>query len=143
MRTDISDGIDLMATARESLLRDVLPALPADRRYVALMIANAMAIAVREADAGVPATNGEATELQRLLASVDAAPDDAALATAERLRTLRRAIKDAIRAGRFDAPAHAEALSAGLLETTRAWVAISNPKALRRVAGPPAPHRGS
>jgi hypothetical protein len=143
MMTDISNGIELMATARESLLRDVLPALPADRRYVALMIANAMAIATREADAGDPATKGEATTLERLLASVDAAPDVAALATAERLRTLRRAIKDAIRAGRFDVPPHAEALSAGLLETTRAWVAISNPKALRPVAGPSAPRRGS
>ena len=104
MMTDISDGIDLMATARESLLRDVLPALPADRRYVALMIANAMAIAAREADAGVPASNGEATELQRLLASVDATPDDAAanVAQGNQGRHPRRTVRrPGVRGGAF------------------------------------------
>ena len=45
---DISDAEDLMATARDALLNELLPALPKDRRYAALMIANAMAIAARE-----------------------------------------------------------------------------------------------
>lgn len=41
-------GEELLATARRVLLDDLLPALPADRSYEALMIANAMAIASRE-----------------------------------------------------------------------------------------------
>ena len=45
---DISDAADLMTTAREALLRDLLPALSGERRYAALMIANGMAIAARE-----------------------------------------------------------------------------------------------
>ena len=39
---DISDAEVLMATARDALLNELLPALPKDRRYAALMIANAM-----------------------------------------------------------------------------------------------------
>ena len=34
---DISDAADLMTTAREALLRDLLPALSGERRYAALM----------------------------------------------------------------------------------------------------------
>ena len=45
---DISDAADLMTTAREALLRDLLPALSGERRYAALMIAN-----------GMPAITGE------------------------------------------------------------------------------------
>lgn len=140
---DISDANDLLATARGSLLRDVLTALPADRRYVALMIANAMAIASRESEAGVGTADREAAALARLLASVKVSPDGAATAGAERLSALRRAMKEAIRAGRFDAPSHADALSTALLESTRAWVAISNPKALRPAAATRPTHDGS
>ena len=32
---DISDAADLMTTAREALLRDLLPALTGERRYAA------------------------------------------------------------------------------------------------------------
>jgi hypothetical protein len=43
---------DLLATARRVLLDSLLPALPADKTYDALMIANAMAIALREIKLG-------------------------------------------------------------------------------------------
>ncbi len=43
----------------------------------------------------------------------------------------------AIRAGDFDAPEHADALAAALDRTTRDWVAISNPKALRSDSATP------
>jgi hypothetical protein len=132
--TDISDADDLLAIARESLLRDVLPALPANRRYAVLMIANAMAIASREGEQGAVAAEGEAAELLRLLASIDGARDDLSAGTSDRLSRLRHAMKAAIREGRFDAPSLAAKLSAALLEATRAWVAISNPKALRPTA---------
>jgi hypothetical protein len=128
--SDIAGADDLIATARESLLRDVLPALPKDRRYAALMIANAMAIASREAIEGVAAAAWEAEQLGRLLARAGDA-QDGSHATPARLPALRQAMKEAIRAGRFDALSDADAISTSLLEVTRARVAISNPKALR------------
>ena len=45
---DRPNGADLLAVARRSLLDDVAPALKGQPRYVALMVANAMGIALRE-----------------------------------------------------------------------------------------------
>ncbi|NDP42144.1 MAG: hypothetical protein GZ089_05405, partial [Aromatoleum sp.] len=67
---DISDGEDLMATARDALLNELLPALPKDRRYAALMIANAMAIAARERRSGTDAARDEAGRLHDLLTGI-------------------------------------------------------------------------
>jgi hypothetical protein len=41
-------GAELLAVARRALLEELVPALPEDRRYQALMVANALAIAGRE-----------------------------------------------------------------------------------------------
>ena len=43
------EAADLLATAREVLLNDLLPALPPDKAFAARMVANAMAIAGRAA----------------------------------------------------------------------------------------------
>jgi hypothetical protein len=54
------DAADLLATAREVLLKELLPALPADKAFAARMVASAMALALREgaADtAALPAVN--------------------------------------------------------------------------------------
>jgi hypothetical protein len=103
---------DLLATAREVLLNDILPALPADKAFAARMIANAMAIAGREAaqDAG---WQQDATARMAALAG-----DASAFAAA-------------IRAGRFDpgTPGHAQA-AALLDDMTRARCAVSAPRAL-------------
>lgn len=124
--TDISDAADLMTTAREVLLRDLLPALPAQQRYSALMIANAMAIAAREHRLGADAARSEIARLRDLLA-------DASLpaAASDELPALRRMLAAAIRKGRFDAPAMAARLTHELTHAVQSWVAISNPKALR------------
>jgi hypothetical protein len=45
---DKPNGADLLALARRSLLDEVAPALKGQPRYVALMVANAMGIALRE-----------------------------------------------------------------------------------------------
>jgi hypothetical protein len=45
---DLPAGNDLLTTARDSLLNELLPHLPAAQKYTALMIANAIAIAGRE-----------------------------------------------------------------------------------------------
>lgn len=44
----LPDAHDLLLTARESLLQRLLPALPAELHYEARMLANALAIAIRE-----------------------------------------------------------------------------------------------
>jgi hypothetical protein len=121
-----------MATAREALLSELLPALPKERRYVGLMIANVMAIAAREHRLGYDAAQGEAARLRNLL-GVHQDPGAAAAGPGlpADLSALRAAARAAIRAGDFDAPPRAAALGAALLHTAADWVAISNPKALR------------
>lgn len=46
------DAHELLDIARSTLLEQLLPALPGELRYPALMIANAMAIAARESRLG-------------------------------------------------------------------------------------------
>jgi hypothetical protein len=95
---------DLLATARDVLLNELLPALPPDKALAARMVANAMAIAARAAAQDPPATPGDA-----------------------------RAFAAAIRAGAHDpgTPGHAQA-AALLDEVTRARCAVSAPRALSR-----------
>jgi hypothetical protein len=51
------DGPDLLATARDVLLKELLPALPPEKAFAARMVANAMAIAAREAKADLSAVS--------------------------------------------------------------------------------------
>jgi hypothetical protein len=130
--TDISDAGDLIATARAALLSELLPALPEERRYAGLMIANAMAIAEREHRLGSETAESEAARLRDLLATAGLpAVARSGVSTLPDVAALRRAIAAAIRAGRFDTPASAASLAADLQRTAAEWVAISNPKALR------------
>ena len=129
--SDISDAADLIATAREALLAELLPALPKDRRYTGLMIANAMAIAGREESLGFDAARSEAARLRNLLDAIGASPVRAVNPIDTELATLRVCIRDAIRNGQFDAPGPWKMLVAALLHTASDHVAISNPKALR------------
>jgi len=123
---DISDATDLMATAREALLQEILPALPREQRYAGLMVANVLAIAAREIQAGRDAADGESSRLFELL--------EGASASARGLPPLRRALAQAIRTGRFDDGERRAACAAHLARTAADWVAISNPKALRKEA---------
>lgn len=139
--SDVPDASDLLATAREALLRDLLPALPGDRRYAGLMIANAIAIADREHRNGDGALRDEASRLRELLTPVTAsaapesadgvAPGPGSGGSSAIPVALRRTLAAAIRAGAFDAPPRRDALIAHLRRTSADWTAISNPKALR------------
>lgn len=102
---------DLLAIAREVLLNDLLPALPAEKAFAARMVANAMAIAARAATQ----PDWEAGVLARMA----------------RLGGDPRGFATAIREGRFDpgTPRHHEA-AALLDDLTRARCAVSAPKAL-------------
>ena len=62
MIDDRPDGAELLAVARATLLEDLLPELPQSRRYQALMIANAMAMARRELESRSLAAEGDALE---------------------------------------------------------------------------------
>jgi Domain of unknown function (DUF6285) len=144
--TDIPDASNLLVTARELLLADIVPALPKELRHAALMIANAMAIAAREHRDGADALRAETARLRELLeltgsaamAATDAATDAPTVAPAAsrapvpaELDRLRRRLAEAIRNGAFDGPPHQAALVGHLARTSADWTAISNPKALR------------
>jgi len=134
---DISDAADLMTAARDALLRELLPVLPAPHRYSALMIANAMAIAAREHRLATDAKQSETARLRNLLADcalpIPPSSDSSAL---------RRIVCSAIRDGRFDEPASATRLTQALTHTAEACVAISNPKALPTASQPTARNEG-
>jgi hypothetical protein len=99
---------DLLATAREVLLNDLLPALPPDKAFAARMVANAMAIAARAA-----------------------AQDPWEAAALARMGGDPRAFAAAVRAGRFDPGTADHAEAAALLDDlTRARCAVSAPRAL-------------
>ena len=94
---------DLLATARDVLLNEILPALPPEKHLAARMVANAMAIAARAVEAAAPPAH-----------------DATALAAA-------------IRAGAHDPGTAQHAAVAALLDAvTRARCAVSAPKAIAR-----------
>ncbi len=107
------DAADLIATARQSLLEKLLPALPSELHYEARMAANALAIAGR-------ALAAETAPLAARLAAFLPGEEAPLAALARR-----------IRAGEFapGTPRHAEA-RARLEEMARARCAVSAPKAL-------------
>jgi hypothetical protein len=78
------DPAELLALARETVLGELLPALPEEKRYAARLVANAIAIAARQIGARTPLSADE-----------------------------RRALASAIRAGRHDGDAalHARLLA--------------------------------
>jgi hypothetical protein len=93
---------DLLATAREVLLNELLPHLPAEKAVAARMVASAMAIAARAAEGGDPAPGADL-----------------------------RALAAAIRAGAHDPGTLGHAATAALLDAiTRARCAVSAPRAL-------------
>lgn len=126
-RRDVPDAGQLIATARETLVTGLLPALSGEHRYTALMVGNALAIAAREVAGGDDRIRRE-IELLRPLAAQTVPPSDPG---GDDVHALRRIVAAAIRAGRFDDDAQAMALLAALDENAAARLAISNPKALR------------
>jgi hypothetical protein len=125
---DRPDAAELLAIARSTLLDELLPRLPADLRYTALMIANAMAIASREHAAGETDGRAELARLRGLFAERGDPPPADALKTA--LADYNRRLATGIRNGRFDDRERA-ALLDHLEKTGAAKLAVANPKALK------------
>jgi hypothetical protein len=125
---DQPDAAELLAIARATLLEKLLPQLPEELRYDALMIANAMAIASREHTAGDAPSQAELARLRTLLDVHDPSPSSATLRTA--LTEYNRRLATAIRGGQFDDLKRAAVLDH--LETSTAdKLAVANPKALK------------
>jgi hypothetical protein len=125
---DRPDARNLLETARNALAADILPALPEALRYTGLMIANAMAIAQREIEAGDARLRDEHERLSKLLAERAGSPAGDALHGA--LEDYNRRLAREIRAGRFDGEERAAMLD-HLRRTTEEKLAISNPKLLK------------
>lgn len=118
---------ELLAIARDAFAAEILPALPEKLRYTGLMIANALAIARREIEAGEAPARSEFARLCSLFAEAPRELAGNALACA--LADYNRRLANAIRAGRFDQEERAVLLE-HLRRTTEAKLAVSNPKAL-------------
>ncbi|UYO92754.1 DUF6285 domain-containing protein [Pollutimonas sp. M17] len=111
-------GNELLDVARRTLLDELLPLLPGEKAYEALMVANAMAIASRELAPHAADDRAARREIQRFLADIgqgDAVePTEHALAAQIRKRAVRGA--DSARLHQL------------LLTLTRAKLLLSNPR---------------
>lgn len=119
-------GADLIAAARQTLLDDVLPHLPGEKRLAGLMIANALGIAAREAKAGERPLREAVSALAALYGAQGSPRGEDAEA---HFRDLAMQVVRDLRAGGM-APERAARLHAILVAFARARVAEANPKYL-------------
>ena len=119
---------ELLAIARQVLKESLIPALPAEQRYNALMVANAMAIASRQY-ADDP--TAELEKIQALLRDfpVECEAVDWSAPPETAIRQAMSQVIALIRSGRFDADATG-ALKGYLSLQVLQRVRESNPKAL-------------
>ena len=125
--SDIPDATELLAIARSTLLDRLLPRVPEELRYDALMIANVMAIAAREHTAGDAAMQAEVVRLAALLKEQCEPRAGVELISAR--SDLNRRLAAHIRAGAFDDRDRAVLLD-HLAQTAAGELAVSNPRAL-------------
>jgi hypothetical protein len=121
------DAGDLLETARALFVAELLPALPSEKRYAALMVANAMAIAARDASASGEDDARELAALAALLPGASAPGND----PAAQLRLANAELARRIRAGAFASAPQRASLLACLEAATARRLAISNPKLLQ------------
>lgn len=133
---DEPTGEQLLDTARTLLRDELLPALPADKKHAALMIANAMSIAMRQLHNG---EQGDRKEVESLCALLDRHAGVALEASASDLRqqlnVLNREFSRRIRVGEADSGPWGELALAHLRTVIHAKVLESNPKYLAERAG--------
>ncbi len=114
-------GNELLHAARQTLLDGLLPLLPADRTYDALMIANAMAIAARELESCGQPDDRVDEQIARFYR--DMGLDDTDASEADLALKIRNRLIDKSQYPR---------LRVLLLAVAREKLAISNPKYLRK-----------
>lgn len=129
MSLDQPDGAALLEEARRTLMENLLPVLPPERRYDALMVANAMAIAAREMGEGHAACRRAHAELLGL-SGTTVEPENSRVIGLRDLTELERRLAQQIRSGAYDAPGPQRDAVLGYLRlSTMARLRISNPKA--------------
>ena len=126
---NLPEGADLLRIARETLLGELKPLVPEHARYTLAMIANAMAIAARELEAGASPAREALARLDRIYGEPARELHGEALANA--LKERERRLAGDIRNGRFDEGAGHDAVVAHLKASVAARLAISNPKYLK------------
>ena len=124
---DRPSGAELLREARRVLREEIAAELEGELRFKALMVANAMAMAMRELERGDRPPRAELAALSELLAASPDA-DDGRQRLEAVLADLNNRFAAEIRGGRRDADAQAHEL---LLMQARARVEESNPKALQ------------
>lgn len=125
-----TDGIDLLDTARETLIKELLPGLAEDKRLTALMIANAMGIASREGALADDALRDARQGLAEHYGLETPAPRGRSALLRE-LADLNRRLAAEIRLGGYDhaSPARDRVLGL-LLASAEAQTWVNNPKYL-------------
>jgi hypothetical protein len=118
------DALNLLYTARSTLIEDVLGSVPEDSRLATLMVAKAIAIAIREIEDSVETRI--AAELDRLQNLYEGEDEDGA----DPSISLPQRIVNDLRAGKL-ATHQLNPLRAYLRQMTRARLQVSNPKLLR------------
>jgi len=126
---DQPDAQALLAQARKELLEALLPVLPRDRTYQALMVAKAMAIAGREAGEGEAARARTDEAIAAFYRATGMAPAGGAAGRAAAPPHAESTLAEDIRRGAFG-PEHDAALLELLRRITREKLAITNPKYL-------------
>lgn len=119
--TERPTGPELLEIARSALVEQLVPHLPPEHRYTALMIGAAMAIARREMAAGEDCLRSEISAIERLLGD-DADPS---LPLPEALETLNREFSVRLRRGDFDS--RMTDAQTVLRRSVLARLAVSNP----------------
>lgn len=94
---DRPQGHELLAIAAKTFREQLLPALPEDKKYAALMVLNAMSIAERQQAIGEGPLNDECDLLEVVL---DAEPKSAELHA--RANELNRELAQRVRCGALD-----------------------------------------
>ena len=123
------DGAELLEAARTTLMDDLSPHVPDEKRYELLMANNAMGIASRELSADETTTYRMLERITDIL-GVDASP--ASNNPRETLREHDHLLAQEIRAGHFSINPKRSAVAAYLRERTLDATRISNPRFLQR-----------
>lgn len=138
MALERPEGADLLDTARRLLLDRLLPALPEELRYDALMVASAIAMGSRELNSAEKLERAALKRLAGLYPDLDLDSVDGKAARSEALDRLGAQLVADIRDGAFDeAGGRQKQLLEHLRETTRARMLLSNPKRMAVLDTPP------
>ena len=124
-------AVELLEIARKTLRGELLAALPEERRYQALMAANAIAIAGRVLERGDVPEREELAALVLLMGGSGEKEISDPAAARERLSALYGQLVDELRAGKiFPGTERHRAVFAHLRRATLDRLRESNPKAL-------------